>query len=102
MEHLPVFLDMNGKRALVVGNGVVAARKADLVLRAGSDLTIVAPQLGDELSRLAETYQFHHQATELTAENLEGCVVAFGCSEDDSINQRLRELAAPVKVMVNV
>jgi uroporphyrin-III C-methyltransferase/precorrin-2 dehydrogenase/sirohydrochlorin ferrochelatase len=102
MEHLPVFLDMNGKRALVVGNGVVAARKADLVLRAGSDLTIVAPQLGDELSKLAETYQFHHQTTELTEENLEGCVVAFGCSEDDSINQRLRQLAVPVKVMVNV
>jgi uroporphyrin-III C-methyltransferase/precorrin-2 dehydrogenase/sirohydrochlorin ferrochelatase len=38
----------------------------------------------------------------LTAENLSGCVIAFGCAEDDSINRRLREFAAPEKVMVNV
>ncbi len=102
MEHLPVFLDINGKHTLIVGNGVVAARKADLVLRAGSDLTVVAPELGEELSKLAESYEFIHQATELTAENLNDCVIAFGCAEDDSINQQLREFAAPEKVMVNV
>ncbi len=102
MEHLPVFLDINGKRTLIVGNGVVAARKADLVLRAGSDLTVVAPELGEELSKLAESYEFRHQATELTAENLNDCVIAFGCAEEDSINQQLCEFAALVKVMVNV
>ena len=57
MDHLPIFLDVNGKRTLIVGNGVSAARKADLLLRAGSDLTIVAPQLGEELSNLAKTYR---------------------------------------------
>jgi len=102
MEHLPVFLDINGKRALIVGNGVVAARKADLLLRAGSDLTIVAPELGEELSRLADSYDFKHQTEALTAENLTGCVVAFGCSEDKSVILNLRELAASAGVMVNV
>jgi len=102
MEHLPVFLNVNGKRTLIVGNGVVAARKADLVLRAGSDLTVIAPELGDELSKLAETYKFSHQPTGLAAENLSGCVVAFGCAQDDSVNQHLRELAASAGVMVNV
>ncbi len=102
MEYLPVFLDVNGRRALIVGNGVVAARKADLVLRAGSDLTIVAPELGEELSKLAESYQFNHQATELTIENLNDCVIAFGCAGEDSINQQLREFAALAKVMVNI
>lgn len=102
MEHLPVFLDINGKRTLIVGNGVVAARKADLLLRAGSDLTIVAAELGDELAKLAESYEFNHQASELTAGNLSGCVIAFGCAEDDSINRHLRHLAASAGVMVNV
>ncbi len=102
MEHLPIFLDINGKRTLIVGNGVVAARKADLLLRAGSDLTIIAPVLGEELSRLAETYSFNHKASGLTADDLNGCVVAFGCSEDDAVNRHLRELAAVAGVMVNV
>ena len=49
MEHLPIFLDLNGKRTVIVGGGVIAARKADLLLRAGSEVTIVTPELGDEL-----------------------------------------------------
>lgn len=102
MDHLPIFLDIKGKRTLVVGNGTVAARKADLLLRSGSDLTVVAPELGEELSRLAESYDFRHQAHELSAKDLAGCVIAFGCSEDDSINRGLRDLAAAAGVMVNV
>jgi uroporphyrin-III C-methyltransferase/precorrin-2 dehydrogenase/sirohydrochlorin ferrochelatase len=102
MEHLPVFLDIKAKHTLIVGNGVVAARKADLLLRAGSDLTIVAPELGEELIQLAGSYDFKHQKSALTAENLNECVIAFGCSEDDSVIQNLRELAATAGVMVNV
>ena len=37
----------------------------------------------------------------MTADNLSGCVVAFGCA-DDATNARLRELAASAGVMVNV
>ena len=102
MEHLPIFLDVNGKRTLIVGNGVIAARKADLLLRAGSDLTIVAPELGEELSRLADAYDFNHHRDDLSAECLAGCVVAFGCSNDEVLNQRLCELAAAAGIMVNV
>ncbi len=102
MEHLPVFLDIKGKPALIVGNGVVAARKADLLLRAGADLTIVTPALGEELSRLAESYDFRLQTSTLTPENLDGCIIAFGCSEDDSVIQNLCELASAAGVMVNV
>ena len=102
MDHLPIFLDVNGKRTLIVGNGVSAARKADLLLRAGSDLTIVAPELGDELSNLAKTFEFSHLATGLTAGDLAGCVIAFGCSSDDRANRNLCELAAAAGIMVNV
>jgi uroporphyrin-III C-methyltransferase/precorrin-2 dehydrogenase/sirohydrochlorin ferrochelatase len=102
MEHLPIFLDIKGKRTLIVGSGVIAARKADLLLRAGSDLTIVAPELGEELSRLAEAYVFSHQASALSAGDLTGCVIAFGCSSDATVNQVLCELAATAGIMVNV
>ena len=102
MDHLPIFLDVNGKRTLIVGNGVSAARKADLLLRAGSDLTIVAPELGEELAQLAESYSFKHQATELTADDLSGCMIAFGCERDEAVNQNLRKLAAVAGIMVNV
>lgn len=102
MEHLPIFLDLNGKRTLIVGGGVIAARKADLLLRAGSEVTIVAPELGDELKMLKETHAFNYKAGRLTAEDINGCVVAFGTAEDDRLNDELCELAASAGVLVNV
>ena len=71
MDHLPIFLNMKGKRSLIVGSGFLAARKADLLLRAGSELTVVAPALGEELARLAEKHSFEHKADELTAQDLD-------------------------------
>jgi uroporphyrin-III C-methyltransferase/precorrin-2 dehydrogenase/sirohydrochlorin ferrochelatase len=102
MDHLPIFLDVKGKRTLIVGNGVSAARKADLLLRAGSDLIIVAPVLGEELAQLADSYSFKHQATELTAGDLNDCMIVFGCDKDDSVNQNLRKLAHEAGIPVNV
>ena len=102
MDHLPIFLDIKGKRTLVVGNGAVAARKADLLLRSGSDLTVIAPEIDDELATLARDYEFSHKAGPLTADDLTGCVVAFGCSHDDSVNESLCELAARAGILVNI
>ncbi|TFG82588.1 MAG: uroporphyrinogen-III C-methyltransferase [Chromatiales bacterium] len=102
MDHLPIFLNVKGTPALVVGGGFLAARKADLLLRAGCKLTVLAPTLGEELARLAETHDFQHKTGELTAADLAGCRVVFGCSHESSINQELRRLATEAGILVNV
>ncbi len=38
MRHFPVFLDLRGRVALVIGEGPVAARKAAMLARAGATL----------------------------------------------------------------
>ncbi len=102
MDHLPIFLNVKGTPSLVVGGGFLAARKADLLLRAGCKLTVLAPSLGDELAHLADTHDFVHKTSELTAQDLTGCQVVFGCSHDSTINQKLCELAAAAGILVNV
>ncbi len=102
MDHLPIFLDLNGKRVLLVGGGTIAARKADLLLRAGADLTVIAPVIDDELATLARDHEFTHKSGALTTDDVAASVIAFGCSPDDSVNMRLCEIAASVGVPVNV
>jgi sulfate adenylyltransferase len=47
---LPLFLKLEGRRVLVVGGGPVATSKVDPLLRAGAQVTVVAPQVTPELA----------------------------------------------------
>ncbi len=102
MDHLPVFLSVKGKRALVVGGGTLAARKADLLVRAGCDLTVVASELNDDLARVVQEHQIKHKKTALTADDVSGCVIAFGASADKSVNLHLHDLAKAAGILVNI
>jgi uroporphyrin-III C-methyltransferase/precorrin-2 dehydrogenase/sirohydrochlorin ferrochelatase len=48
---LPAFLNLVGRRVLVVGGGPVAAGKLDALLAAGAQVTVVAPEIRPELDR---------------------------------------------------
>jgi uroporphyrin-III C-methyltransferase/precorrin-2 dehydrogenase/sirohydrochlorin ferrochelatase len=54
------------------------------------------------LASLAKDHDFKHKSAALTAEDLSGCVVVYGCSEDEAINQQLCEFAAAAGILVNV
>lgn len=49
MDYLPIFVDIKNKPCLIVGGGAVAARKADLFIKSGAIVTVVAPELGAEM-----------------------------------------------------
>jgi uroporphyrin-III C-methyltransferase/precorrin-2 dehydrogenase/sirohydrochlorin ferrochelatase len=50
----PLTLDLAGRRALVVGGGKVAARRARGLLAAGAQVDVVAPWLCEELAEVVE------------------------------------------------
>lgn len=48
-ELLPVFLNLRGRRVLLVGGGVVAAAKLKQLKAVGADVSVVAPQIRPEV-----------------------------------------------------
>ena len=54
MAFLPIFLNIKQRDCLVVGGGQIAARKVALLEKAGARITVIAPELCDELSTKAE------------------------------------------------
>jgi uroporphyrin-III C-methyltransferase/precorrin-2 dehydrogenase/sirohydrochlorin ferrochelatase len=48
----PAFLNLHSRRALVIGGGPVAASKLEALLAAGADVTVVAPEVVQEIERL--------------------------------------------------
>ena len=102
MDHLPILLNVKGHRALVVGGGTVAARKTDLLVRAGCDITVIAPTLNDDMARLVQENGIEHRTDELVPEDLNGCTIAFGATSDRATNRTLSEMAKAAGVKVNV
>lgn len=52
MSVLPIALHGESLRALVVGGGVVAARKVESLLEAGATVRVIAPRLDDAIATL--------------------------------------------------
>tara|TARA_R110002074_G_scaffold114782_1_gene245395 strand:- start:22754 stop:24133 length:1380 start_codon:yes stop_codon:yes gene_type:complete len=53
MDYLPLFHRLTEKKCLIIGGGSVATRKARLLMEANAKVTVIAPELDEELSQLA-------------------------------------------------
>ena len=49
MAYFPLFVNLEGRRVLVVGGGKIAARRIRTLLEFGCEITVVAPEVGEEL-----------------------------------------------------
>ncbi len=76
MKYLPLFIDIAGRPAVVVGGDETAARKVRLLLRAGAKVQVCAEEITQEISELAETGALLHRERKLRASDLEGAALA--------------------------
>lgn len=52
MGYFPFFIELSGKKGVVIGGGKVAARKVEKLLEFGPGITVVAPWIGDSIWEL--------------------------------------------------
>jgi uroporphyrin-III C-methyltransferase/precorrin-2 dehydrogenase/sirohydrochlorin ferrochelatase len=79
---LPLLLDLTGRRAVVVGGGAVAARRARTLVDAGADVLVVAPRIPAEIVELPLTTATRPFASE----DLDGAWLALACTDDAAVN----------------
>lgn len=108
-EHLrtdassfPVFLRLDGRRVLVVGNGDEAIAKIRLLLPTGAKIAVVAPEPCDALIELAAEEQIELRHRDFDPADLTGvrlCIVALS---DERAARSVADAAAAADVLVNV
>lgn len=52
MQYMPLFVDMHGRRVLIIGGGEVALRKARQFAEAGTEIKVIAPEIKPEFKEL--------------------------------------------------
>jgi siroheme synthase-like protein len=93
----PINLRLKGERALVVGGGHVAAGKVRGLLDAGADVTVIAPDVVDEVAALPVTIE--QRAYEST--DVQGFRVVVAATNDPAVNHAVYVDGEAAGVLVN-
>lgn len=101
-RFFPAFLDVSGKRCLVIGGGPVARRKARALARCGAQVTVVAPEIRGTFGREKNiTWRRRaFSAAVLTGGGLPWLVMA--ATDNKALNRRVFRLCERRRVWVNV
>jgi uroporphyrin-III C-methyltransferase/precorrin-2 dehydrogenase/sirohydrochlorin ferrochelatase len=103
MDHLPIFLRVQDRRAVVVGGGAVAARKAELLLKCGAQVLLIAPALlkpGAEL--LTQSDRVRWVQAEFASEHLAGAALVVAATDSEEVNAAVAKAAQAAGIPVNV
>ena len=102
MGLLPIFFKLQDQPCLVVGGGVIAARKIRQLLKAGGKVTVVAPAVCDEIRRLLGEQMINHIAANFSASHLHNMVLVIAATDDEAVNRQVSEQAQSRNIPVNV
>lgn len=102
MDYLPVFLQLQARPVVVIGGGRVAARKVELLRRTGAHITVVAPELLDELLELAGKGELNYIRAPFNPSHVKGAVAVVAATGLTEVNAAVSAAAQAQHIPVNV
>jgi uroporphyrin-III C-methyltransferase / precorrin-2 dehydrogenase / sirohydrochlorin ferrochelatase len=106
MDYLPIFLRVQNRVAVVIGGGAVAARKAELLLKCGARVRLVAPELAPDTQELLRQHTasraVSHLRAAFDASHLEGAALVIAATDSATVNGQVAQAARMRGVPVNV
>lgn len=105
MDYLPIFANIKDQHCLIIGGGAVAARKADLFIKAGAVVTVIAPELKSEmkfhLSHGSIVWQMDEFSVALMA-SLVAPKYVISATDNQAVNEAVYHYCREQKIPVNV
>jgi uroporphyrin-III C-methyltransferase/precorrin-2 dehydrogenase/sirohydrochlorin ferrochelatase len=86
MTLLPIFLNLDGRPALLVGAGTVALEKIGSLLKTGVKLRVVAPQARPEIRQLAAEGKLEWIEREFQPADLDGIFIVVAATDVPEVN----------------
>ena len=100
MDHMgyrfPLFIDLSGKKAVVIGGGTIALRRVNVLLSFGAQVTIIAPECSDVpkgVVFLKRPYQ---------PGDLAGAFLAVAATDCRAVNHQVGQEANAAGIFVSV
>ncbi|MEX0787025.1 MAG: bifunctional precorrin-2 dehydrogenase/sirohydrochlorin ferrochelatase [Dehalococcoidia bacterium] len=101
MAYYPIFVEMEGRRCVVIGGGREAQRKVEGLLAAGAKVVVIAPALTKALKGMLEQNEIEHIEREYQPGDVEGYEVCMVATDDGAVNAEVSAEGKRIGVWVN-
>jgi len=102
MARYPVFLTLSGKSVVIIGGGAVAGRKAEAILAAGANLTVVARKIDDAVREACKGADTKLLEGDYRKDHLAGAVLVIAATSDNELNRQICEDCRELGILCNV
>jgi precorrin-2 dehydrogenase/sirohydrochlorin ferrochelatase len=102
MAKYPIYLELGGRRAVVIGGGAVAVRKAQVLLAAGPRLVVVAEHVDDMLTDLCARSDVKLIRSKYSKSYLAGAVLAIAATNNRLVNKQVYKDCQELEILCNV
>ncbi len=101
MSYFPIFVEMTGRRCLVIGGGAVAERKIAALLEAGTMVVVISPEISETIARWSKEQRITFTARHYRPGDLIGFQLAFIATDDPEVNNTVFDEGRERGVWVN-
>lgn len=102
MAKYPIFLELSGRRVVVIGGGAVAVRKAQALLAADARLVVVAERIDNLLTALCRGKNAELIRSRYSKDYLAGAVLAVAATNNHQLNKQIYKDCQELEVLCNV
>ena len=102
IAYFPAFLNVLGKKCVVVGGGNVAVRKVRMLLECGANVTVISPTLLQNLAQLAKKKSITVIRRNYKPVDLERAVLVVAATDVKEVNRKVANEANGRGILVNV
>lgn len=102
MDYFPVFLKLKDQACLVVGAGEIAARKIELLARAGAKITVIAREISPTVLSLQASHNLTLLQQSFSPVDLGEFRLVVSATDNEETNRLVAETAAKQNIPVNV
>jgi siroheme synthase-like protein len=97
----PVFLNLTGRRCIIIGGGQIAEGKISKLLDSGAKIVVISPDATQGIRRFAETGDVELDLRKYQPGDLKGAFLVIAATNDRVVNQEIFEEAETLGVLLN-
>ncbi len=101
VDYFPAFLNLQGRRCLIVGGGDIAHRKARLLLSAGAEISVVAPETSRAFAQFISKHGLRLNPREFRASDVEGNRLVVSATGKAQVERAVFEASERAGVFCN-